>query len=105
VFGPRNPKTENHDVQAAKVEVAKFFNQTDTERFFRPIVDILKLELLKTKKLEILESGNDDAQQAFDKLQDEIKSIKFAQTGRAGPHVGKSNRMSLKSLLANRTTP
>lgn len=105
VFGPRNPKTENHDVQAAKVEVAKFFNQTDTERFFRPIVDILKLELLKTKKLEILESGNDDAQQAFDKLQDEIKSIKFAQTNRAGPHVGKSNRMSIKSLLANRTTP
>lgn len=101
IFGSKHPKTENHDVQAAKVEVAKFFNQTDTERFFRPIVDILKLELLKTKKLEILESGNNDAQQAFDNLQDEIKSIKITQTGRVGPN----NRMSIGSLLANRMNP
>ena len=62
---------ENYDVQAAKEEIAAFFKQK-TKAMFKPIVDVLKLELIKTKKLESTELNNTDAQDQFDKITKEI---------------------------------
>lgn len=46
-------KTEPFELDDAKIEIAKFFKQDNPERFFKPIVDVLKVDLLKAKHQEL----------------------------------------------------
>ena len=67
---------EPFDVKNAKREIAKFFKQDDADRFFKPIVDVLKVELLKAKVLELQEHSQADAPSEITDLQNEIQKLK-----------------------------
>ena len=67
---------EPFEVDNAKREIAKFFKQDDPGRFFKPIVDVLKVELLKAKQLELKEQTRTDASDEIKKLEGEIRKLK-----------------------------
>ena len=68
-------KTEPFDLDNAKIEIAKFFKQDDPARFFKPIVDVLKVELLKAKLLELKEQTRTDASDEIKELESEIRKL------------------------------
>ena len=67
---------EPFEVDNAKREIAKFFKQDDPGRFFKPIVDVLKVELLKAKQLELKEQTRTDASDEIKELEGEIRKLK-----------------------------
>ena len=67
---------EPFEVDNAKREIAKFFKQDDPGRFFKPIVDVLKVELLKAKQLELKEQTRTDASDEIKELESEIRKLK-----------------------------
>lgn len=72
----REHANEPFEVNSAKKEIAKFFKQDDPARFFKPIVDVLKVELLKAKQLELKDQTRTDASDEIKELESEIRKLK-----------------------------
>lgn len=70
-------KKEPFDLDNAKIEIAKFFKQDNPERFFKPVVDVLKVDLLKAKHQELQDQdySDTDASGSIAKLESKIKEL------------------------------
>jgi hypothetical protein len=70
-------KKEPLDLDNAKIEIAKFFKQDNPERFFKPVVDVLKVDLLKAKHQELQDQdySHTDASGSIAKLESKINEL------------------------------